>query len=189
MTPSLPLAHHDVAPTPPPTLAELVAKARHPRQPKTAQLEPHREELLRLRRDGDSVEVLAIALRGLGVEISAEALRLWLNRELGHQPARRRKARSKPTIVAPLALAPAVATTPVAAPTPAVSTGSALAVGSPAKLSPANTPLERATSLIRAGETPLEAFARRQRERETVAAASKTCGVGAPASRIAREDI
>ena len=93
MTPSLPLAHHDIAPTPPPTLAELVAKARHPKQPKTAQLEAHREELLRLRRDGDSVEVLAIALRGLGVDISPEALRLWLNRELGHKPVRRRKVR------------------------------------------------------------------------------------------------
>ena len=92
MTPSLPLAHHDIAPKPPPTLAELVAKARHPKQPKTAQLEAHREELLRLRRDGDSVEVLAIALRGLGVEISSEALRLWLNRQL----PRRRTRRTKP---------------------------------------------------------------------------------------------
>jgi hypothetical protein len=70
----------------------LVATARHPKQPQTAQLEAHREDLLRLRRDGDSVEVLAIALRGLGVEISSEALRLWLNRQL----PRRRTRRTKP---------------------------------------------------------------------------------------------
>jgi hypothetical protein len=69
----------------------LAARARHPRQPKTAQLEPHREELLRLRSDGDSVEVLAIALRGLGVEISAEALRLWLNRHLPRKRAKHAK--------------------------------------------------------------------------------------------------
>ena len=65
------------------------------RQPKTALLEPHREELLRLRRDGDSVEVLATALRGLGVEISGEALRLWLNRELGRKPIKRRTVRQR----------------------------------------------------------------------------------------------
>jgi hypothetical protein len=64
---------------------------RRERLPKTAQLEPHREELLRLRRDGDSVEVLATALRGFGVEISCEALRLWLNRQLPRRNARRSK--------------------------------------------------------------------------------------------------
>ena len=56
-------------------------------------------------------------------------------------------------------------------------------------LSPANTPLERATLFIRAGETPFEAFARRQREREAVAAAAKTAGVETPGPRIARDDI
>ena len=91
MTPSLPPAHHDIAPAAPPTLAELAAKARHVRQPKTAQLDAHREELLRLRRDGDSVEVLATALRGLGVDISAEALRLWLNRQLPRKRMKRGK--------------------------------------------------------------------------------------------------
>ena len=189
MTPSLPLAHHDIAPTPPPTLAELVAKARHAKQPKTAQLEAHREELLRLRRAGDSVEVLAIALSGLGVEISPEALRLWLNRELGHKPIRRRKVRFKPTIVAPVVPAPAAAPTPVSAPTPASAAASALAVGPSTPRSPADTPLERATSLIRAGETPMEAFARRKREREAEAAAAKTTGGETPGPRIARDDI
>ena len=189
MTPSLPLAHHDNAPTPPPTLAELVAKARHAKQPKTAQLGAHREELLRLRRAGDSVEVLAIALSGLGVEISPEALRLWLNRELGHRPIRRRKVRFKPTIVAPVVPAPAAATTPVSAPTPASAAASALAVDPSTPRSPADTPLERATSLIRAGETPMEAFARRKREREAEAAAAKTTGVETPGPRIARDDI
>lgn len=190
MTPTPPPAHHDIAPTPPPTLAELVAKARHPKQPKTGQLEAHREELLRLRRDGDSVEVLAMALRGLGVDISPEALRLWLNRELGQKPIRRRKVRSKPsTLVIPVAGAPAVGTAPSQPVTPTVSAASATAVGSSGRLSPKNAPLERATSLIRAGETPFEAFARRQREREAAAAAAKTTGVETPGPRIARDDI
>jgi len=189
MTPSLPLAHHDIAPTPPPTLAELAAKARHPKQPKTAQLEAHREELLRLRRAGDSVEVLAMALRGLGVEISPEALRLWLNRELGSKPSRRRKVRFKPTVVVHAGAAPAMTPPPIQTPTPMVSAASASAAGPVTHLSSANTPLERATLFIRAGETPFEAFARRQREREAVAAAAKTAGVETPGPRIARDDI
>jgi len=189
MTPSLPPAHHEIAPNAPPTLAELVAKARHAKQPKTAQLAPHREELLRLRRAGDSVEVLAIALRGLGVDVSAEALRLWLNRELGHRPIRRRKVRFKPTIVAPVVPAPAAAPTPASAPTPAIGATSALAVSPSTPRSPADTPLERATSLIRAGETPMEAFARRKREWEAAAAAAKTTGRETPGPRIARDDI
>jgi hypothetical protein len=86
----------------------LVATARHARQPKTDQLEPHREELLRLRRDGDSVEVLAIALRGLGVEISAEALRLWLNRQLPRRKARRSKTARALSIHGPAAMTPPV---------------------------------------------------------------------------------
>jgi hypothetical protein len=189
MTPTPPPAHHDIAPTPPPTLAELVAKARHPKQPKTGQLEAHREELLRLRRAGDSVEVLALALRGLGVDISPEALRLWLNRELGSKPVRRHKVRFKQTVVIPVALAPASATPPTPDPTPTVSAVSAPAVDSPTRRSSADTPLERATLFIRAGETPFEAFARRQREREAVAAAAKTTGVETPGPRIARDDI
>jgi hypothetical protein len=189
MTPTPPPAHHDIAPTPPPTLAELVAKVRHPKQPKTAQLEPHREELLRLRRDGDSVEVLAMALRGLGVEISPEALRLWLNRELGSKPVRRHKVRYKQTVLVPVTLAPTSATPSIPDPTPTVSAASAPAAGSLGRLSPENAPLERATSLIRAGETPFEAFARRQREREAAAAAAKTTGLETPGPRIARDDI
>jgi hypothetical protein len=115
MTTSLPHAHHEIAPGAPPTLAELVAKARHARQPKTAQLEPHREELLRLRRDGDSVEVLATALRGLGVEISAEALRLWLNRQLPRRKARRSKTARVLSIHEPAAMPPPVEGGPIAA--------------------------------------------------------------------------
>ncbi|MEY2878886.1 MAG: hypothetical protein RLZZ15_1266, partial [Verrucomicrobiota bacterium] len=115
MTTSLPHAHHEIAPGTQPTLAELVARARHTRQPKTAQLEPHREELLRLRRDGDSVEVLATALRGLGVEISAEALRLWLNRQLPRRKARRSKTARVLSIHEPAAMPPPVEGGPIAA--------------------------------------------------------------------------
>jgi hypothetical protein len=56
------------------------------------QLEPHRDELLRLRRAGESVAVLCTGLRGLGVEISDEALRQWLNRQLRRKTAKRERA-------------------------------------------------------------------------------------------------
>jgi len=71
-----------------------VAQARHPRNPATAQLEPQREELLRLRQTGESVECLARGLRLLGIEIGHETLRRWLRRERGQKPTRRRKTRS-----------------------------------------------------------------------------------------------
>ena len=161
MTPSPPLVHHDIAPTPPPTLAELVAKARHLKQPKTAQLEPHREELLRLRRAGDSVEVLAIALRGLGVDISPEALRLWLNRELGHKPVRRRKVRLRfdRHALDPIApLASHGARSAAALPTAVVSAVAHQTVPPPELCG--GVPI-KSSSLIRPGETPKQAMDRR----------------------------
>ena len=161
MTPSPPLAHHDIAPTPPPTLAELVAKARHLKQPKTAQLEPHREELLRLRRAGDSVEVLAIALRGLGVDISPEALRLWLNRELGHTPVRRRKVRlrfDRHALDPSASIASHVARIAAAVPIAVVSAVAPHAERAP---EPSGSVPVKPSSLILDGETPKQAMDRR----------------------------
>lgn len=161
MTPSPPLAHHDIAPTPPPTLAELVAKARHPKQPKTAQLEAHHEELLRLRRAGDSVEVLAIALRELGVDISPEALRLWLNRQLGHKPVRRRKVRlrfDRRTIEPSASLALQGARSGAALPTPVASAAADQTMRPP---EPSGIVPLKPSSLILTGETPKQAMDRR----------------------------
>jgi hypothetical protein len=111
--------------------------------------------LLRLRRDGASVEALAKGLRGLGVRISDESLRLWLNQELGRKPARRRKPRFRPTLVAAVAAAPA--TPPVQTPTPVASEANAPAAVIPKGLLPADTPVEEGTPLILPGETARQA--------------------------------
>jgi hypothetical protein len=105
--------------------------------------------------------VLAIALRGLGVGISAEALRLWLNRELGHKPVRRRRARMQITKRGAGATSPAnalperTATALPAAPTAAEGATTEL----PPKLT--NRGSDRPSALILPGETPLQAFERR----------------------------
>jgi transposase len=72
-------------------LAQAVEQVRHPRNHATVRLTPHREELLRLHRAGDSPETLALGLRLLGIEIGRETMRRWLDRELGRKPAKRRK--------------------------------------------------------------------------------------------------
>jgi hypothetical protein len=87
-------------------LAEAVARARWPRNHATAQLEPHRQELLRLRQGGASIESLVGGLRLLGVEVGRETIRLWLNRELGLKPAKRRKRREKAEPAIPVPTAP-----------------------------------------------------------------------------------
>ena len=88
----------------PTTRAQAVAQARHPRNHATAQLEPHREELLRLHEAGDSVESLAGGLRLIGIEIGRETMRRWLLQESGRKPTKRRKRMSlatpKPDLVA-----------------------------------------------------------------------------------------
>lgn len=106
---SLPV-HHPLAPIRPASLAEAVERARHPRNPATVQLQAHRDELLRLRRAGESVETLVGAMRLMGIEIGRETMRRWLQREFGRRPAGRRKSQpvneaGKPAdsaIVAPL---------------------------------------------------------------------------------------
>ncbi|MFZ5496518.1 MAG: hypothetical protein ACOZE5_14435 [Verrucomicrobiota bacterium] len=80
--------------TPPPrTLADAVTQVRHPRNHATAQLMPHRDELLKLRVAGESIETLALALRAFDVTIGKETLRRWFAHELGIAPSR--KARRK----------------------------------------------------------------------------------------------
>jgi hypothetical protein len=86
--------HSPLTPPRPTTLAQAVAQARHPRNHATAQLEPQRGELLRLRQTGESVESLTRGLRLLGIEIGHETLRRWLRHERGKTPTRRRKSRS-----------------------------------------------------------------------------------------------
>jgi CCR4-NOT transcriptional regulation complex NOT5 subunit len=128
-----------------------------------------------------------MGLRGLDVRISDESLRLWLLRELGQKPARKRRTRLNPYIAVPDATAPAVPSRPDVASSPAASAADTPAAVSPKALSPGNTPLKVATSLIRAGETPVEAFARRNREREAEEAAAKATGTDTSAPRLARD--
>jgi hypothetical protein len=91
MTPQQPPIRSLFATGSPPTLAQAVAEWAYPRNRATAQLTAHRDELLRLRRDGASVESLVGGLRRLGVQIGSETLRVWLNRELGIKQRRPRK--------------------------------------------------------------------------------------------------
>jgi hypothetical protein len=78
----------------PATLAQAVAKVRHPRNHATAQLEPHREELLRLAQAGESAETLAAGLGVLGIKIGRETMRRWLRSELGRKRSGRRRAQA-----------------------------------------------------------------------------------------------
>ena len=171
---SLPI-HSPLATARPTTLSQAVAQARHPRNHATAQLEPHREELLRLAQAGESAESLVGGLRLIGIEIGRETMRRWLQRELGRRPAKRSKrqkpvrgsrigAISTPTnpiaarpVLAPVAPESRVAASPaspVAPPTPHPG---------PAQRG-ANDPEPKGTRFIRPGETPLEAWRRRQAE-------------------------
>lgn len=92
--------------TPPPrTLADAVTQVRHPRNHATAQLTPHRDELLKLRAAGESIETLALALRAFDVMIGKETLRRWFAQELVIAPkrkARRRRSTAPLTTDTPL---------------------------------------------------------------------------------------
>ncbi len=90
--------------TPPPrTLADAVTQVRHPRNHATAQLTPHRDELLKLRAAGESIETLALALRVMDVVVGKETLRRWLASELGHKSTKRKKTPAKPSTDQPAA--------------------------------------------------------------------------------------
>lgn len=91
---SLPI-HSPLATPRPTTLSQAVAQARHPRNRATAQLEPHREELLRLAQAGESAETLATGLRLIGIKIGRETMRRWLQRELGRPSAKRRRGKGR----------------------------------------------------------------------------------------------
>ncbi len=90
---SLP-GHSPSVATPPTTLAQAVAQARHPRNHATVRLEPHREELLRLSRAGASVESLVGGLRLMGIEIGRETMRRWLLQQRGARRSKRGNASS-----------------------------------------------------------------------------------------------
>lgn len=172
---SLPI-HSSLATARPTTLAQAVAQARHPRNRATAQLEPHRQELLQLAEAGDSAETLAIGLGLIGIKIGRETMRRWLQRELGRRPAKR-STRQKPvrgsrieaiaTLASPVAARSALTLAapmeritdspkpPVIPPTPHPG---------PAR-GGADVPVPEGTRFIRPGETPLQALHRRVAER------------------------
>lgn len=89
------------------TLAEAVARARHPRNRATVNLAPHRDELLRLAQEGESVGSLAGGLRELGIQIGHETLRLWLIRESGRKPAKRKRRAEATALGQPVAVSAA----------------------------------------------------------------------------------
>lgn len=171
---SLPI-HSPLATARPTTLSQAVAQARHPRNHATAQLEPHRDELLRLAQAGESAESLVGGLRLIGIEIGRETMRRWLQRELGRRPAKRAR-RQKPvrgsrigavsTPTNPVATGPVVA--PVATRERVADSPASLATTTAPHSGPrsggANDPVPQGTRFIRPGETPLEAWRRRQAE-------------------------
>jgi hypothetical protein len=166
----------------PTALAQAVAQARHPRNRATAQLESHREELLRLAEAGDSAETLAIGLGLIGIKIGRETMRRWLQRELGRRPAKRSK-RQKPVrgsrigaISTPASPVAASSVLTPAAPMERV-TDSRKPPVIPTTPHPgparggADVPVPEGTRFIRPGETPLQALPRRLAERWTSEAA------------------
>ncbi|MDI1250577.1 MAG: hypothetical protein PSV13_17075 [Lacunisphaera sp.] len=157
--------HSTTTPKIPPTLAEAVERASWPKNRATVLLEPHREELLRLRQSGKSVETLSWGLRALGIEIAQETLRLWLNRELGRKPAKRRKPRRQVH----------------ASTLPAMSESAAMlaSAASCAPSLPSSARQESATPaslLILPGETRMQAFRRRLAALDAVKQATGTPG-------------
>ena len=119
-----------------------------------------------MRAAGESVAALAGGLRLMGIEIGHETLRLWLNRELGRKPRGRRKTRATSIASVPPPRSPAgnpVATPVGSSAAPAVEASAPKADHGP---EPIKTAPVRQSSLIRPGETPLEAFRRRLAERE-----------------------
>ena len=172
---SLPI-HASLVTARPTTLAQAMAQARHPRNRATAQLEPHREELLRLAEAGDSAETLAIGLGLIGIKIGRETMRRWLQRELGRRPAKRSK-RQKPVRGSQIR-ATATSASPVAArsilnqmaPAERITDAPTTSVTPPAPHAApacrgAEVPAPEGTRLIRPGETPLQALHRRVAER------------------------
>lgn len=174
---SLP-THHLLSPTRPATLAQAVDQARFPRNHATARLTPHREELLRLRQAGESVETLTAGLRLIGIEIGRETMRRWLQRELGQKPARRRtphRQLAAAPVAGPLVreVAPERPVKPIAAtfavhPAPAADSAPP---GVPEQSSPV-----RPSSFILPGETPEQALRRRLAVLDAQKAAARNTG-------------
>ena len=141
----------------PTTLTQAVAQARHPRNHATAQLESHREELLRLRQAGESAESLVGGLRLMGIEIGRETMRRWLQQQLGTKPRKRRKGAGKPLDAAtPLIIAATEVPTGPPTTTPAPVSPRPLTIRGGA-----HEPVPEGTTFILPGETPYEALLRR----------------------------
>ena len=173
----------------PSNLVEAVARARWPRNHATAQLQPHREELLRLCQAGESVGSLVGGLRAMGVEIAHETLRLWLNRELGRKPAKRHRrqktAKGSRTAAIATSMNPK-AQLPIVAPAERIADSPVSpAVPTAPHPSPApggaNVPVLEGTRFIRPGETPLEAWNRRKAE-HVAREAADTAAKAAPSA-------
>lgn len=157
---SLPI-HSPLTTSRPTTLAEAVEQSRFPRNHATFRLVSHRDELLRLRQAGESVETLAAGLRLVGVEIGRETLRRWLQRELGRQPAKRRRGKGRRTAgVDPSGRATLAAADQSSADLPTETP----APRSDTELAGDHVPEPEVSGLIRPGETPMQALQRRVAE-------------------------
>ena len=62
-------------------LAALIAEAKSGKTRKSDMLEPYRAILMKERKAGTSVRIMAESLRVLGVTVSEESLRLWFVRQ------------------------------------------------------------------------------------------------------------
>lgn len=173
-----------ITPARPLTLAEAVERARWPRNHATARLEPHREEVLRLRQGGASIESLVGGLRLLGIEVGRETIRLWLNRELGHKPAKQRKPREKREVT----LHPTAEKGVLAATPPAAAVAADAPKPAPLPSSPDHSP-GRTLLVIEPGETFMQAWRRRLAVLDAEKAVAKAADVEQSGSRIARDDI
>lgn len=148
---------------------------------------------MRLRREGAPVEALAKGLRGLAVRISDESLRLWLNQELGHKPARRRKLRQAGPAIAPVEAEPVVPAAavpaPVSEPAPSIAAAPAPTTVRKGRILGAHVPVMEGTSLILPGETPWEAYLRRTAPLRAADAAANAAKNEAAGQQVVRDNI
>lgn len=164
----------------PATLTEAVAQARWPRNRATHWLATHREELLQLRQSGESVGSLVGGLSAMGIEIGHETLRLWLNRELGHKPAKRRRSRRRTNPALPNTnLTDETSKAADTAKTAVMEKTNAGELPQVPPDQPAVTRIEDIPYRL-PGETPMESFRRRLATRETLRAAMQLGGAEPP---------
>ena len=158
----------------------MVAESRRPKKPKTSQLDAHRAELLKIRREGAPLRAICDGLGKLGVVVSEEALRLWFKAHTRRSP--KTEARRLAATAAALAAIQAEAVVSPLSPTAAGAKPAGLPItanlesrttappaatvmaepGKPASMHVAAiVPAGRPSSLILPGETPSQALRRR----------------------------